>query len=319
MSVQQKSGQAPFVFRYRDDLRSLPAAASAQETKLHGGFALARTATETAIYYGMPDCGLMRVSADLTRQEILPLPDSLAAMNFHSTKVGEFDGKQRLIVPANNHALVAILTLEGDLDFILPRPTFEEYAAADTPFRPTDTVLAADQLFVADGYGANYISTANPHTHRWTGLFGGKTQDADHHGLFGTAHGIARLPTEERLVIADRPHSRLEIYSFDGEFNRSYALPAGSRPCGIDYIQWQDRWLAVVGSLDAPEAGRPAPIYILDGVTHELLSTLRPKEDLGVERADHLHNVIWYSHGDQLYLICQSWNPGFYFVLGLEG
>ena len=96
-----------------------------------------------------------------------------------------------------------------------------------------------------------------------------------------------------------------------------YGAPANSRPCGIDYHKRGDRWYAVVGSLDAPEAGRAAPIYILDADNYELLSTVRPKEDLGIELADHIHNVIWHEHAGQLYLVCQAWNPGYYFVLAL--
>ena len=61
--------------------------------------------------------------------------------------------------------------------------------------------------------------------------------------------------------------------------------------------------------------GRPAPIYILDGSTFEVLSTIRPKEDLGLEPVQHLHNVVWHVEGGQLYLVCQAWNPGYYFVL----
>ena len=42
----------------------------------------------------------------------------------------------------------------------------------------------------------------------------------------------------------------------------------------------------------------------------------RPKEELGLELVQHLHNVVWHRQGGQLYLVCQAWNPGFYFVLG---
>ncbi|MDA1192680.1 MAG: hypothetical protein O3A46_13490, partial [Candidatus Poribacteria bacterium] len=114
---------------------------------------------------------------------------------------------------------------------------------------------------------------------------------------------------------ADRALSRIELYGFDGSYIETSRLPQGSRPCGIDYGKVNGRWLAVIGSLDDPEQGRPAPIYILDGETHELLSTVRPKEELGVEPVDHLHNVIWHEHKGSTYLICQSWNPGHYFVL----
>ena len=75
----------------------------------------------------------------------------------------------------------------------------------------------------------------------------------------------------------------------------------------------------MVGSLDDPQEGRPAPIYVLDGHTYDVASTIRPKEDLGVELADHIHNAVWYERDGQVYLICQAWNPGHYFVLAKEG
>ena len=309
------SGQGAFVFTHREELTHLPKAAQAHEVKLHGGFAEDERPGYGQLYYAMPGAGLLRISADLTTQEILELSPDLQAVNFHSTKIGEFDGKLRLFLPANGEAFVAVLTLDGEVDFILSRPEFAEYANAEVPFRPTDTVLAGAQLWVADGYGANYISTADLATHRWTGLFGGKTEDAHEHGRFGTAHGMNLSPVHHHLAIADRPHSRVELVGLDGAFVQTYGLPAGSRPCGIDYIEWHGRWLAVVGSLDDPQQGRPAPIYILDATTYQLLSTVRPKEELGLELVDHLHNVVWHEHNGRLFLVCQAWKPGHYFVL----
>ena len=40
-------------------------------------------------------------------------------------------------------------------------------------------------------------------------------------------------------------------------------------------------------------------------------------EDLDIDIANHIHNAVWYEHNGGLYLICQAWNPGFYFVLEL--
>lgn len=308
------SGQAPFAFAYRADLRAVPPAAHEFEVNLHGGFAVDKRPGRGQVFYGMPGCGLMRVSPDLSRQEIIALPPELTPVNFHSTKIGEFDGQTRLFLAANNDAMVAVVTLEGDIDFILPKPVFEQYQAEEAAFRPTDTALTDDRLFVADGYGANYISIASVRRRQWTGLFGGKGEAHAHDG-FGTAHGLNVTPSGAHLAIADRPHSRLELYTLEGRFDRSYALPAGSRPCGIDYVQRGGRWYAAVGSLDDPQPGRPAPIYILDGETYAVISTIRPKEELGLERVDHLHNVVWHEHDGRLFLVCQAWNPGFYFVL----
>lgn len=70
---------------------------------------------------------IMRIDADLQRQEIIALPDKLKPLNFHSTTIGEFDGKRRLFLPANNDEQVVVLTLDGTVDFVLPRPIFDEY------------------------------------------------------------------------------------------------------------------------------------------------------------------------------------------------
>jgi hypothetical protein len=315
MDSDRVSGQDPFRFVHRGDLHTIPAETVEFEVKLHGGFAVDARPGFGQIYYGMPGCGIVRIAADLRRQEIVPLPDALTPLNFHSTKLAQFDGKWRLIMPANLDQKVAILTLDGTVDLILSRPEFEAYAAAETLYRPTDTVVVGDTLFVADGYGANHILSSNLTTKRWTDIFGGKTDNPAEDGKFGTAHGIGLNPIHSRLDIADRPHGRIQVHGTDGRFIASHKLPPGSWPCGINYTRFQGRWYAVIGCLRDPVKDRPAPIYVLDAESYELLSTIRPKEELGVELAQHMHNVVFHIHRDRLYLICQAWNPGHYFVL----
>jgi hypothetical protein len=314
--MMKHSGDAPYQFTYRDDLHVLPARALDYEVNLHGCFASDKREAFGHLYYAMPGCGMLRIDPDLKNQEIIPLPDALRPMNFHSTKLGNIDGAWRLFLPANNNALVAVLTLDGDLDFLLTKPEFDQYQSEDTIFAPTDTVLAGSLLYVADGYGANFITSADVIHRQWTGIFGGKTEDAGEHGRFATAHGLSlHYRDHHHLVIADRPSSRLQVHTLDGEFFASHRLPPGSWPCGIDYLHWDGRWIAVVGSLVDPVRDRPAPIYVVDASTYQILSTIRPKEDLGLEPVQHLHNVIWHIHQGRLFLVCQSWNPGHYFVL----
>ncbi|NDJ61702.1 MAG: hypothetical protein GYB67_11290 [Chloroflexi bacterium] len=317
------SGSTPFAFAHRDDLHTLPAAARDHEVNLHGGFAVDQRDGFGPIYYGMPGAGIVRIDADLRQQTLIPLPDRLQPLNFHSTKLGQIDGAWRLFLPANDAELVAVIDLDGALDFVLSRPEFAQYQAEQdgdpVPFKPTDTALVGADLYVADGYGANYITRADARSQAWTGIFGGKNTDAAENGTFGTAHGIRQTHDQQHLIIADRWHSRLQVHDFDGGFVASHGVPAGAWPCGVDFIEWEGRWLAVVGCLYAADRNRPAPIFVLDAVTFEILSTIRPKEDLGVELAQHLHNVVWYAQGDNLYLVCQSWKPGFYFVLERAG
>ena len=98
-------------------------------------------------------------------------------------------------------------------------------------------------------------------------------------------------------------------------FHASHKLPQGAFLCGINYLEYQGRWYAVIGCLRDPVEGRPAPIYIIDADTYELISTIRPKEELGIDLAQHMHNVALHISGGELYLVCQAWNPGHYFVL----
>ena len=315
MTSVKTSGQEPFVFAHREDLYNLPSAAREQEVNLHGGFAVDARDGYGQIYYGMPDCGIMRIDADLQKQEIISLPDELTPLNFHSTKIGEFDGKRRLILPANNNEMVVVLTLNGEVDFTLPRPIFDEYQDEKAVYKPTDTVQVGDQLYIADGYGSNYIISADVNTRQWTGIFGGKTEDPEEDGKFATAHGINVNPTHKHLDIADRPHSRIQVHTGEGRFLASHKLPSGALLCGISYLEYQARWYAVINCLRDPVEDRHAPIYVIDAESYELLSTIRPKEDLGIELAQHLHNVAIHIHDDQLYLVCQAHAPGHYFVL----
>lgn len=316
--MPKKSGESPFQFSYCADLRKVPAKALGVEINLHGGFAIDKRSGYGHIYYGMPGHGLIKISSDLTTQETIELPSELKPVNFHSTKIGMFDGNPRLFLPSETDAKVAILTLEGDIDYIFETPEFDEYRKEGVVFKPTDTALVGGTLYVADGYGANYISTADLYSKEWKSIFGGRTEDPTELGKFGTAHGLNLTPEGDLLSIADRPHARFQLASLRNEVKTSYALPEGSWPCGIDFFNHKGKWYSVVASLFDPQKGRPAPIYILDAETYEVLSTIRPKEDLGIERADNIHNVVWHEHGGDNFLVCQSWNPGYYFALVLE-
>jgi hypothetical protein len=303
------------VFTHRKDLSVLPSGAREQEVNLHGGFAIDDRPGHGHIYYGMPGAGIMRIDPDLQKQEIIGLPDELTHVNFHGTKLGTFDGKRRLFLSANGEEMVVVLTLDGEVDYTLPRPVFDEYQAEEALYKPTDTALVGDQLYIADGYGSNYIVSADVKTRQWTAIFGGKTEDPTEDGKFATAHGIGVNPIHHHLDIADRPHSRIQVHSGIGDFIESHKLPAGAFLCGISYLEYKSHWYAVIGCLRDPDEDRPAPIYIIDVESYELLSVIRPKEDFGIELAQHLHNVTLHEHDDQLYLVCQAWNPGHYFVL----
>lgn len=99
-----------------------------------------------------------------------------------------------------------------------------------TPFKPTDVVLDKSRLFVANGYGSNYILSGDIATPQWAGLFGGKTENPAEYGTFGPAHGINLEPFTHHLAIADRMHGRIQIHHHDARFINSHKLPPGTWP-----------------------------------------------------------------------------------------
>ena len=185
---------------------------------------------------------------------------------------------------------------DGVLLFDISNPTNPNYLSTIQAENAWDVAIDDYHIYIADGYGSNYITKADLITQKWKSIFAGKTEDPKMPGLFGTAHGLNPSPDGKHLSITDRPHSRLEHFTFEGEFKESYQIPDGSKPCGIDFIEWQGRSLALIGSLSDPDENKPAPIYILDANSYEVLSTIRPKEDLNIELADHIHNTIWYKY-----------------------
>ena len=141
----------------------------------------------------------------------------------------------------------------------------------------------------------------------WRDLaFGGK---GDRTGQFRTGHGITVPPGTKRLDIADRPKSEFDRFTRYGHYRSTVALPKGSFPCDVDYVAGY----AVVGSLHGPDRSKGAPIYILQN--DQVISTIMPKEELGLENFQHIHNAVLRQIGSKFYIIVQAWNPGDFAIL----
>jgi hypothetical protein len=85
-------------------------------------------------------------------------------------------------------------------------------------------------------------------------------------------------------------------------------MPVGSA-CDIYYLGKY----AVVGSLDGPDRSKGAPIYIMEN--DQLISTVMPKEELGLANFKHIHNAVMREVGGKFCLIAQAWNPGDFAIL----
>jgi hypothetical protein len=317
------SGQGKMRFRVLYTSERLPEEAKKVLIKAHGGFAVDRRAGKGETYFALPGAGVLQISSDLKNIRLLSTSPDMKNVNLHNTTIWfTQDGRPYLVFPANDAGKVFTTTLDGNLVNTLDSPTAEDefeqsevhdYFLGRGNFAPTDVEELGGLYYVTTGYSnLDYVLTArilgtDPFKAVWNDLvFGGK---GDATGQFGTAHGITIPPGTKRLDIADRPHSRIERFTRYGHYQSTLKMPAGSLPCDIDYL---DQY-AVVASLDGPDTSKGAPIYILEN--DRLVSTIMPKEDLGLENFKHNHNAVLRRIGNRFYIIAQAWNPGDFAIL----
>jgi len=318
------SGQGTMRFRVLYGSEKLPEPARQVLTSAHGGFAVDRRPGRGEVYFSLPGVGLLRINRDLQRIDTVATHADMRDVNLHNTTLWEAsDGTPYLTMPANDAGRVFTTTLSGELVNTLAPPTrrddlghrtVNDYFAAEGTFNPTDVEHFDGRLYVTTGYSdLDWVLTARLTNERpvqasWSDLsFGGRGTTA---GLFGTGHGITLVDgVTPRLEIADRPHAEIDRFSVDGTYLSTLGLPAGAFPCDIDYAGGY----AVVGALYGQDRSKGAPVYVLQN--DRVVSEIWPKEELGLEGFQHIHNAVITQVDGRFYIIVQSWNPGDFAVL----
>ena len=212
--------------------------------------------------------------------------------------------------------------LDGKLDAVLTAPDAgvdlgnpvpNEYFKSKGPFVPTDVEQLDGKLYITTGYSKlDYVLTArilktSPVELAWNNLsFGGKGTEP---GQFDTGHGITVPPKLKRLDIADRANGEIDRFSPDGKYLSTIKMPKDSFPCDTYYL---GKYTAVA-SLNNPDKTKGAAIYILEN--DQVISTILPKEELGLTNFMHIHNAVLRQIGKKYYLIAQAWNPGDFAIL----
>ncbi|MBI3735898.1 hypothetical protein HY256_05235 [Candidatus Sumerlaeota bacterium] len=312
------SGQAPLRFKLFKGREILPAEAQAVLVNAHGGFAVDRREGKGQIYFALPGAGILQIAADLQSVKLIDSPDVLKPANMHNAKIWFVpNGEGFLTFPGNDIAKVITTTLDGKLAATLDTPSPEvdfdepkvnEYFRHNGKFIPTDVEELDGMFYITTGYSAlDYVLTAriestSPFVVKWNDLaFGGKGNGP---GQFGTGHGITVPPGTKRLDVADRPHSEIDRFTRYGHYRSTVSLPPGCLPCDTDF----EGDLMVIGCLEGPDKTKGAPIYLLKN--DQIVSTIMPKEDFGLDKFTHVHNATIRTVNGKLYIIAQAWNPG---------
>jgi len=306
------SGQGDWVFKYRPDLSAIPEGSENYIRKAHGGFAVDRQGAGD-VYFHLDGYGIIHISPDLQTISKIDGDKILTKGNGHNTSLAyDKKGEPYLVIPDNKQGLVLFTDTKGKLLHQLGRPEALDWFLKSR-FVPTDTLVVGDKVLIADGYGSRYIFPARPFGEYIKGVFGGRP-------LFTTTHGLDFNPITQKVAVADRGASKIRYFHETGIEVKKHKkavvtqLPAGSRPCDIDYMP---DGTAVVGCLRGA-GGKPGEVYILDP-EGEVLSVIKPKLELGLSKGhaniEHVHNASWTKVGDTYYLLIYGWNPGGFAVL----
>lgn len=317
------SGQGKMRFRVLVTSERLPEEARKVLVSAHGGFAVDRRPGRGEAYFALPGAGIMQISADMKTIRMIQTQESMKKVNLHNTTIWyTAEGAPYLVFPANDAGKVFTTTLDGSLVNTLNAPSGEEdfslrevgdYFRGGGNFAPTDVEELDGLYYITTGYSnLDFVLTArllatSPLAAVWNDLvFGGKGKGP---GQFETGHGITVPPGRKRLDVSDRPNSRIERFNRYGQYLSMVRLPSGSLPCDVSYL---DEY-AVVAALDGPDTSKGAPLYVLEN--DQLLSTILPKEELGLQNFKHNHNAVLTKIGSRYYIIVQAWDPGDFAIL----
>lgn len=315
------SGQGDYKFRVLQTRDILPEMALKFLEKAHGGFAVDRREGQYETYFALPGAGIIQISPDLSSAKMVKTDRHPRNTNLHNTTIWYgADGTPYLSFPANDDSKVYTTDLEGTLLSTLDAPTdeidFDEkkvngYFAKGERFVPTDVDVLDGLLYVTTGYSAlDYVLTATvdgAEQPQWNDLaFGGKGRKP---GQFGTGHGVTVGPDQKRINIADRPNAEVDQFTRYGHYRNTVALPEGAFPCDVDFAGGY----MLVGCLHGQNRDLGAPIYLLKDAN--VVSTIIPKAELGMERFQHIHNAVLRVIDGKLYIIAQAWNPGDFVIL----
>src|SRR5947207_2207287 len=135
----------------------------------------------------------------------------------HGLEIREENGTEYIYGARPNDHEVLKLKLDGEKVWSLEYPKESDIYKNADGFKPCAVTVAPDgSIFVADGYGANYVLKFDP-KRKFIKAFGGPGPEE---GKFNTCHGIA-LDTRQGkplLLVCNRNNNRVEYWDLEGNF-----------------------------------------------------------------------------------------------------
>ncbi len=275
-------------------------------TQAHGTIIVDQAAD--VVYWGLQGVGWVGFSNKLQNSWLVAGHPAFTNGNLHGADILPQGRKAPRIAAADNKSGQVYLT---DTTFqnveALVKPTFGSYST-NKGFAPTDVAFAsAKELWVVDGYAQQRFMAADLKPFQWQGEhYGGGNRFSK------TLHGVTYDKSHDELLFSARPEGQMKrVERKNRLLTEILGLPKGTWLCDVDV--WGDYVLAAcLNGVDKEKT--PGPLYIINQKKRAIVATIKPKEDLGYEDAQHLHDAAWYVTGkgkeQEVYILFTNWNPG---------
>ena len=143
----------------------------------------------------------------------------------HGLTIWNANGEEFLFVSDPNIGKVFKTDMKGKILLVIDHPSKEGIYKESDPFKPTETAIGPDgTIYIADGYGSQYILRCTPDG-KYIDKFGGA---GDGDSEFSTAHGITvdyRDKANPTLMVTSRAHNAFKRFTLDGKYLNTIFLP----------------------------------------------------------------------------------------------
>jgi hypothetical protein len=273
-------------------------------TQAHGTIIVDKA--KDVVYWGLQGVGWVGFSNKLQSSWLVVGNPAFTNGNLHGADILPQGRKAPLIAAADNKSGKVYLTdttFQNVADLV--KPTFGSYST-NKGFAPTDVAfVSGKELWVVDGYAQQRFMPADVSPFQWRGeQYGGGNRFSK------TLHGVTYDEKHDELLFSARPEGQMKrVERKNRLLTEILGLPKGTWLCDVDV--WGDYVLAAC--LNGPDKS-PGPLYIINQKKRTIVATINPKQDLGYEDAQHLHDAAWYVTGkgreQEVYILFTNWNPG---------
>lgn len=166
--------------------------------------------------------GNIYVSTDTPRGIVVFTKDGKYSRHFgpshiHGMELKEENGKEFIYAALHTNNKAVKMDLEGKTIWEIKAPMESKIFKDEKGFKPCAVTAAPDgSVFVADGYGSNYVLKFDKNQ-KFVKAFGGPGAEE---GKFNTCHGIGIDTRGEKplVLVCNRNNNRVEHWDLDGNF-----------------------------------------------------------------------------------------------------